>query len=230
MKVFIVTRDKINFVILTCIILVGVVLQFGRTQAVYTMAPVEKKVIVLDAGHGGWDPGKAGTNGLNEKDINLKIVEKLQKYLEQSGAVVLVTRNTDEALDSKKKGDMLNRKNIIDESKADIMVSIHQNSFPQARVKGAQVFYFGESNNGRQLAESIQKSLIDNLDKNNTRQAKSNTDYYILKKTEIPSAIVECGFLSNSGEEALLNDDEYQETVAWSVYIGIIDYFSNQTK
>ena len=157
-------------------------------------------------------------------------MEKLQKYLEQSGAVVLVTRNTDEALDSKKKGDMLNRKNIIDESKADIMVSIHQNSFPQEKVKGAQVFYYGESNNGRQLAESIQKSLIDNLDKNNTRQAKSNTDYYILKKTEIPSAIVECGFLSNSGEEALLNDDEYQEKVAWSVYIGIIDYFNNQTK
>lgn len=153
---------------------------------------------------------------------------KLQQYLEQAGAVVFITRNTDEALDKGKKGDMKGRKEIANNSNADIFISIHQNAFPQKKAKGAQVFYHKTSENGKKLAEFIQEELKKNADSENTRQAKSNTDYYVLKKSEIPAAIVECGFISNPEEEKKLNTDEYQEKLAWSIYLGIMDYFQQQ--
>ncbi|WP_313528518.1 N-acetylmuramoyl-L-alanine amidase [Anaerotignum sp.] len=191
------------------------------------MLPVDQKVVILDAGHGGWDPGKTGTTGDDEKQINLKIMGKLQQYLEQGGATVLVTRATDEALGKGKKTDMAERKKIANENSGDILVSIHQNAFPSSGVKGAQVFYHKSSEDGKKLAELVQDSLKTNVDGENKRQAKQNSDYYILRTTEIPAVIVECGFLSNRGEEALLNDEAYQDKLAWAIYLGIIEYFSN---
>ena len=190
------------------------------------MAPAEQKVVAIDPGHGGWDPGKSGTSGEDEKDINLSISLLLGKYLQLGGAEVVYTRTEDEALGSKKRSDMDSRKEIIDGCGADILICIHQNAFTSSGVKGAQVFYYGKSEDGRALAEAIQKSLVENVDPKNTRAAKSNTSYYILKNTHVPAAIVECGFLSNPGEEAKLNSEEYQEKLAWAIYIGIIDYFS----
>ena len=166
-------------------------------RTINTMLPVENKVVIIDAGHGGFDPGKTGKNGDNEKNINLKISSYLQQYLEQSGAVVIVTRNTDSALGDSKREDMSERRRISNESDGDILISIH-----------------------------LQQSLIDTLDKNNKRQAKANSDHYVLKTTEIPSAIVECGFLSNAEEEAKLNTDEYQQQTAWAIYKGIVNYFN----
>lgn len=185
--------------------------------------------IVLDAGHGGWDPGKTGTHGKNEKELNLAVTEKLAEYLEIGGAEVILTRTFDDALGEGKRTDMAERKRIANESDADILVSIHQNAFLSAKVKGAQVFYHNSSGEGKRLAECVQESLRRRVDGSNHRQAKENDSYYILRTTEIPAVIVECGFLSNQEEEKLLNDERYQEKLAWAIYCGILDYFEKSS-
>lgn len=214
-------KKKVTIGILSAFI-VGVAI-YNNNATVATILPVENKVIIIDAGHGGFDPGKAGVNGENEKVINLKIAEYLQQYLEQSGAVTIITRNTDDALGNSKKEDMSVRKDIANNSDGDILISIHQNSFTSQSVNGAQVFYYKTSENGKKLADSIQESLCASL--GSKRVAKSNSDYYVLRTTEIPAAIVECGFLSNYSEEQKLNDDEYQQQTAWAIYKGITNYF-----
>ena len=185
--------------------------------------------IVLDAGHGGWDPGRKGTGGADEKELNLAVAEKLAEYLAQGGAEVILTRESDDALGSKKQADMAERRKIANESGADLLVSIHQNAFPSAKAKGAQVFYHKSSADGKRLAECVQESLRSRVDGSNQRQAKENKDYYILRTTEIPAVIVECGFLSNAEEERLLNDGGYQEKLAWAIYCGILDYFEKSS-
>ena len=187
--------------------------------------PANKKVIVIDAGHGGWDPGMIGFDGIEEKDINLFIAEKLQTYLEMGGSVALVTRDGDEAVGNNKRQDLGERRKIADD--AELFVSIHQNSFPSEAVRGAQAFYYDGSSDSKLLAECIQEQITTYLDKNNRRIAKANKDYYLLKRTEVPSVIVECGFLSNQEEGKLLSDEEYQEKVAWAIYMGIVKYFAS---
>lgn len=208
-------------ILAVCFLGVG---KYGQ-EATHTMLPVDQKTIVLDAGHGGWDPGKVGSGGVDEKEINLAIMERLQQYLEQGGAVVMITRGTDEALGKNKKADMAERKAIANESGGDILVSVHQNSFPSNRAAGAQVFYHKQSPAGKRLGELVQESLRSNVDSENRRQVKANSDYYILRTTEIPAVIVECGFLSNGGEEKKLNDPSYQDQLAWAIYLGIVEYF-----
>lgn len=210
---------------LCCICAIGGCLLHTALQQKAVLYPIEQKVILLDAGHGGWDPGKTGTAGADEKILNLAVAEKLQGFLEQSGAEVLLTRVSDEALGKDKQEDMAQRRKLANESDAELLVSIHQNAFPSAQAKGAQVFYHASSEAGKLLAECIQQSLRERVDGSNQRQAKENKDYYILRTTKIPAVIVECGFLSNREEEALLNAESYQEEVAWAIYCGILDYF-----
>lgn len=197
--------------------------------------PGANKVIVLDAGHGTPDGGATGSSGTLEKDINLKIAQKLQALLEQSGTIVVMTRADDNSIadisqDSKirdiKRNDLKNRKNYRDESDADLFLSIHMNKFPESKYKGAQVFYSATPANSKVLGEILQSELINVLDPSNTRVAKqADRSIYILKDATVPSAIVECGFLSNPEEEALLNDNEYQQKVAWAIYSGVLKYF-----
>ena len=228
MKVFSVRLEELSIILFAAVIMLGVVYMAARQkESIAAMMPVMQKTIVIDAGHGGFDPGKTGTLGENEKVINLEIAKKLQMYLEQGGATVYMTRNEDEALGSKKQSDMKERKVIANESDADMLISIHQNAFPKASAKGAQVFYHKTSPQGRALAEAIQQALKQ-CDSQNTREAKPNADYYILRTTEIPAAIVECGFLSNPSEEEMLNTEEYQEKIAWAIYAGILDYLESE--
>ena len=152
-----------------------------KSTAVYM--PLNNRIVVIDAGHGGWDPGKTGKSGMNEKDINIDIAQKLCLFLEEAGADVYFTRNDDEALGQTKSEDMKKRISVVDESNADIMISIHQNAYPSENVKGAQTFYFKGSDGGKALAEKIQASLISALDEKNKRTAKENTSYYIIKNT-----------------------------------------------
>lgn len=221
-------RDKWSMLCLCAVIGICICLSAGKGER-QVFLPVDQRVIILDAGHGGWDPGKTGMQGEDEKNINLSVMTKLQQYLEQSGAIVMVTRTTDEALGSGKRTDMAERKKIANENNGDILVSIHQNAFPSERAKGAQVFYHKTSEDGKRLAELVQESLRTYVDEENTRQAKQNSDYYILRTTEIPAVIVECGFLSNAGEEQLLNQEAYQDQLAWAIYLGILEYFSQET-
>lgn len=189
--------------------------------------------IVVDAGHGGFDGGyDPGTNGIvskKEKDINLSIALKLKEKLEKEGFEVIMTREEDMGLyeegeKNKKRTDMKNRVELINQSSAVIAVSIHQNSFPQASSKGAQVFYHESSEEGRKLAEIMQDCLREDLWPENNRQPKANNSYYMLKNTKCPIIIVECGFLSNPEEAARLNDDAYQDKTAASVCRGIMEY------
>lgn len=189
------------------------------------------KCVVIDAGHGGDDPGKVGINGAKEKDINLVIAEKVKKYLEANDIHVVMTREADEGLydsgaSNKKVQDMKKRIALIDETNPDVTVSIHQNSYPEEYVHGAQVFYYTGSISGQRLAESIQKQLVSKVDSENKRQVKANDSYYLLKKTGIPIVIVECGFLSNREEAEKLCDAEYQEQVAWAIHMGILQYLN----
>lgn len=192
---------------------------------------VNENCIVIDAGHGGDDPGKIGINGTLEKDINLKIAHKLKILLESQGYEVIMTRETGDGLyqpgtKNMKVEDMHNRCEIITEAMPVFTVSIHQNSYPEEYVKGAQVFYYGQSKDGEALAKKIQGSLIAYLDPENHRTEKANESYYLLKKTPTPTVIVECGFLSNSEEAELLNTEDYQDKVAWAVMMGVMQYLN----
>ncbi len=192
------------------------------------------KLVIIDAGHGGNDPGKVGVNQAVEKDINLQIALKLKAILEQEDIKVIMTREEDRGLydessSNKKSQDMKRRVEIINSERPDCVVSIHQNSYHEESIKGAQVFYYETSKESKRLAESLQAELIDNLDKENHRVAKSNTSYYMLKKTEVPTAIVECGFLSNWEEAELLVNEEYQEKAAWAINMGILKYLNTNT-
>ena len=183
--------------------------------------------------HGGDDPGKIGINDALEKDINLQIALKLQKILEQNNIKVVMTRNTDAGLYSegatnKKAEDMQKRCKIIEDSNALFTVSIHQNSYTSPEIQGAQVFYYGQSENGKKLAEILQTALIEQVDPDNHRAAKANESYYLLKKTPTPTVIVECGFLSNPTEAELLLQDDYQDQLVNAIYTGIKTYLGDE--
>lgn len=193
----------------------------------------EGPCVVIDAGHGGDDPGKIGINGAKEKDVNLSIARRVKAYLEKEDIRVVMTRETEDGLydadaSHKKVQDMKRRIAIIEETAPNLTVSIHQNSYPEEYVHGAQVFYYEGSVEGQELADKIQKRLIEGADPENKRQIKANSSYYLLKKTKIPIVIVECGFLSNRTEAEALCSDEYQDRIAWEITLGILQYLNAQ--
>ena len=224
------------------LLLLCLVLLFAKSKAGERLASVfsekdEKKgtVVVIDAGHGGVDPGKVGTTGILEKDINLEVALRLQTLLEQSGIQVVMTRTEDtglysEGAQNKKREDMQGRIRVITEAEPALTVSIHQNSYPSPECKGAQVFYYKGSEESGKLAQILQKAFPEMLGDGNNRQAKANTDYYLLRKAPCTIVIAECGFLSNPSEEALLASEEYQNKVAEALHLGILRYLSGDGK
>ena len=191
-----------------------------------------KKCVVIDAGHGGNDPGKIGVDDSREKDLNLVIADKVKRILEQQDIDVIMTRETDTGLyeedaSNKKVQDLKKRVSIINENQPDCVISIHQNSFPDASVSGPQVFYFEQSTESSAIASVMQDTLNNSLNPPKPRVCKSNNDYYILKKTPTPIIIVECGFLSNETEAALLVTDAYHEKLVRAVYLGAITYLES---
>ena len=203
---------------------------------VYTMGGAalvseDTYVVVVDAGHGGFDPGKVGINGAEEKDINLAIAEKLAEYLRAGDVKVVMTREDGEGLydpdsDNKKVQDMKRRVEIMESARPDLTVSIHQNSYPEEYVHGAQVFFHRDSEEGKALADLIQKQFVAQVDPENNRQIKANDSYYLLKKSTTPTIIVECGFLSNYAEAEKLKTEAYQEKVAFHITMGILKYLN----
>ncbi|MCD8365265.1 MAG: N-acetylmuramoyl-L-alanine amidase CwlD [Clostridiales bacterium] len=223
-------KRKIEVVMAVVVMAAAIFAAPKSAQYVMSMkAETMPTVIVIDAGHGGNDPGKVGVSGTNEKDINLEIAVKLRDALETQGFEIVMTREEDKSLadenvSSEKVSDLKNRVDIIEQTAPVLAVSIHQNSYTDSAVSGAQVFYYGDSVQGEALAEALQQSLIENLDPLNTRAAKANESYYILKKTSVPTVIVECGFLSNPTEEALLCSEDYQSRIVESICEGIFVY------
>lgn len=207
----------------------------GRAATPVTNEQGTQKTVILDPGHGGEDPGKVGNcTGIKEKDINLSIAMKLKRLLEEQNFNVIITREEDRLeyepetknILQKRKQDLLRRKNIMDESGADIVVSIHLNGFPQTQYHGAQTFYPPGSSDSQKLANCIQKSIREMVDPENKREPQLKKDQIIiLKNYKTTTTIVECGFLSNAEEEKKLATEEYQSKLADAIKEGIIQYF-----
>ncbi|PYG87996.1 N-acetylmuramoyl-L-alanine amidase [Ruminiclostridium sufflavum DSM 19573] len=207
-------------------------------QAPVNPQPVTKTVI-LDAGHGGEDPGAVSDySGLKEKDVNLNIVMLVKNLLEKDNYKVILTRDADQLVYGtetnnilqKRREDLTRRKQIMDESGADIVVSIHLNKFAQTKYHGAQVFFPPNSPDSQKLANEIQNSIRLNVDNTNDRVALVKKDQImILKNLKTTTVIVECGFLSNSEEEKKLAAEDYQNKIAQAVKGGIDTYFKGNT-
>ena len=191
----------------------------------------KKYIVCVDPGHGGTDPGKVGINGQLEKDINLAIAKKLKTYLEASDVTVVLTRDKDMGLYSsgdahKKMADMRKRCQLIEEVKPDLVISIHQNSYHEEAIRGGQVFYYKTSVRGKKLAQILQERFDYVLGDANKRQAKANDNYYLLLHVKEPIIIAECGFLSNWEEAEKLETKEYQDRLAWTLHMGILEYLN----
>ncbi|MBE7047810.1 MAG: N-acetylmuramoyl-L-alanine amidase [Ruminococcaceae bacterium] len=195
------------------------------------------KRIVLDAGHGEPDGGAVGNHGAVEQELNLRITQLLQGYLEQSGVQVILTRADSvgiydpdsETIRQKKRTDLQNREKLMNESDCDLFVSIHMNKFTDARYSGPQVFYSANGEESKRLADCVQQSMVAVLKPVSHREIKQGgNDIYLLKKAKPPAILIECGFLSNDREEQLLQEEAYQKKTAWAIYCGLLQYFSQQ--
>lgn len=183
------------------------------------------KRIIIDVGHGGKDSGTVYDN-VKEKDLNLSIALKLKKELIMNGVEVIMTRDEDYDLslpnaNRRKKSDFDNRIDMINNSDADMYLSIHINYLGNAKYYGAQVFY---TKGNRAIADSIQNEFI-NVLKSPMKSRLLSNDIYMYKKLNIPGVLIECGFLSNNKERKLLSDDKYQYRIVESIVEGLINYY-----
>lgn len=221
----------------TYLLVFGFVSTAKNGEVISVDAPVADSapIIVLDAGHGGIDSGCVSVNGAEEKDMNLDIMLKLRDMLEISGYEVIVTRDTDKSihdtgvqgLGKQKQSDMENRLAIINGQDNALFLSIHQNQFTDPKYSGAQMFYPLENADSERLAAIMQKSFVEFLQPDNKRETKPVTDeIYLLKNSNCPRVMAECGFLSNPEEAALLETDEYRSKVAFVLYTGILEFLS----
>jgi len=185
-------------------------------------------LVVIDPGHGGDDPGKVGVAGTLEKDVNLVIAKQLQNLLEAQDVQVIMTRSEDKHLGNGGSGwklaDMKERIAIINEAQPDVVISVHQNSYTTPDILGAQCFYYTNSEESSRLAGILQKQIIQSTNQTKIREIKANSDYYLLKKSQPPTVIVECGFLSNPEEEQLLLSPAYQRKMAWAIHLGVLQF------
>jgi N-acetylmuramoyl-L-alanine amidase len=196
--------------------------------------PLSGKIIYIDPGHGGPDGG-AGDEDALEKDIALSVSLMIRDYLQEQGALVIMTREEDKDLASedtkgysrRKVEDLHKRLNLINESEADLFLSIHLNSIPSPKWSGAQTFYNPKYEENKELSKAIQKEITRNLE-NTSREAKGLQSVYILKHAKKTGALVEIGFLSNPEERSNLLDGDYQEKVAASIYQGVLNYLTNE--
>lgn len=231
----VINKKRIFFIVIMLIISV---MSFcgnrKRENTIQTVSlPISDKIIVLDAGHGLPDQGAESASGVSEASINLVITQKVQSLLEQSGCNVILTRSDENgiynlesnSIREKKVTDIKNRVKIGNESSADAFISIHLNKIPQSQYYGWQTFFKSNNIESEELAKSLQEELNSSIQKENKREALKITGKYIIEHVEIPIAIIECGFLSNPEEERLLQQDEYQNKLAWGIYNGIMDYF-----
>lgn len=227
---------------MVALLLIGTCLLEVRnvSEDVMNSMPISNKTIVLDAGHGGIDPGAMNDDkSILEKDVNLAIVLKLRALIESSGGSVILIREDDSSLyveDGKKttrekyRENLKNRRVLVNESNADLFLSIHMNTLSgvkdASKYYGAQTFYSISNEKSIDLAKIIQGEFKRVVDESNNREIKPGGDKYILKENSMPSILIECGFLSNKEEAELLTQDSYQEKIAWAIYVGIQKYLN----
>lgn len=219
-----------TLVIAIVLILVSVLLSIGFVTVVSMESiPKSEYTIVIDAGHGGRDDGSTGVSGVKESEVNLKIAKKLKENLETLGINVVMTRCDGNGLydanaTNFKASDMAKRIEIIKKAKANMVISIHCNSYVNSNECGAQVFFQESDEESQRFAEDIQSQLISQLD--SARSDAHKGDYYILKESPCPAVLVECGFLSNPTEEKLLASSDYQTKVSYAIMCGVVKYFN----
>ena len=221
--------------ILMCISIIGVAGVKSRAAASVSAGSSRRPVVIVDAGHGGFDGGAVAFDGTVEKDINLKIALILRDFLTQGGYEVLMTRESDDSTDdvgdkpiaARKKSDLQNRLKLMEKYPDAVFVSIHLNKFTTSAASGTQVFCGPKNDESALLGKCIQNSVTSLLQKENHRVIKKATsNNFLLYRAKIPAVIVECGFISNKSELAKLKNPEYQAQMAFAVYTGILEYNS----
>ncbi|MFZ5974429.1 MAG: N-acetylmuramoyl-L-alanine amidase [Bacillota bacterium] len=224
------TIKKIAFIILLLAAVIAGASVINDAASVFgVQGSLKGMLIALDAGHGGFDGGAVGASGVSEDEINLAVVKKLREELIARGAGVVLTRENEDALAGTKSEDMAMRRDVVKESGADILVSIHMNKFFDTNVCGPQVFYMSGSEGGKALAEGIQGYLNEAAPQSKKRCALTG-DYFMLRTVDATAVIIECGFLSNAAEENLLKSDGYQQKLATAIANGIADYVSRYSE
>ncbi len=228
----------LNVILTVCFSFLTAVMYIERNAVIEVNVTESAPVIVIDAGHGGVDPGSVSADGLLEKDVNLDIALKLNDILTQKGVRTILVRDTDtdisdpgcSSVREKKVSDIHNRFALVNETPGSILVSIHQNYYEESEYSGTQVFYSANNDDSRVLAQCIQSAVVSGLQPDNTRQIKASGDsIYLLYRAERPSVMVECGFLSNPEESKKLADGEYRQFVAQFVAEGIMNYLGGNT-
>lgn len=230
----------IKLLSVVCVISVAVAGTLGAAGRVYTAAttlsPAKAKlpVIIIDAGHGGFDGGAVGLDGTNEKDINLAVSLKVDALLKAIGFETINVRTTDTSVDTegnsikqKKKSDILNRFKLMKENPDCIYLCIHQNRYSSASVHGAQVFYTKGNDEAKLLAQSVQDSIKDFVQQDNKRLIKPCTkDVYLIYNAKETAVLIECGFISNENDLANLKDSTYQRKLAFAIACGLTSYLN----
>lgn len=242
MKIIVSSKFKAKSVLFLSLTLIFSVLiscySIVRKSALDASAQAKEiPTIIIDAGHGGIDGGTHSYDGTLEKDINLSIALMLRDILINLGYPdIVMTRELDESIHSdgvqgirnQKISDIKNRLSIIESHENALFISIHQNFFTEEKYSGAQIFYSKNNPESEKLAQSIRLSIINNLQKENTRETKpSGKEIYLLNNTDSPAVMVECGFLSNRNEADLLKTEEYRRKIAFFIATGIIDYLNS---
>ncbi len=223
-------KRKIELFMILFLLMGAIIASWKLSELTANVSKEEKKakkdqvVIVVDPGHGGEDPGKVGINDVLEKDLNLQIAKKVKKLLEEAGIKIVMTRTNDKVPDAKKE-DLNQRVQLINETKPKLALCIHQNSYPDEKIKGAQVFYHTITPEAEDVASIVQEQLR-TVDPTNTRQIKENDTYFMLKNTQVPTIIVECGFLTNPDEAAKLTQEDYQDQLAQAICEGVIRWMN----
>ena len=226
--------------ILIVVIISALIVNVSSSFANYVMSPsadYSQTVIVIDAGHGDFDPGAIAHDGTLEKDLNLHIALKLADFFRANGFTVVMTRTDDVTMTgngpseatSRKRNDTQNRAALSDSFSNAVMISIHQNAFSDRSQHGTQIFYGQKNEHSKAIAEAIQASMARYLQPDNERKCKRGYDsIYILKTVENPLVMIECGFITNRDELELLKDSEYQQKLAFCIFLGYIDYLNAQ--
>lgn len=247
MKVYCVNLQKYNIMkykstaMVAFIVLVAVAFGFFARiyrdeLAVETVS--SEKLIILDAGHGGEDPGTSTADGILEKDLNLEITLLLGEMLMEKGYTVVYTRTEDKLLYApeenikgiRKISDLKNRCKIAKEYPDAVFVSIHMNSYGSSKYSGLQVYYSTKDKESEDLANLIQFSVKENLQPKNNRKIKPGNDIYVLENIDNVGVLIECGFLSNTEEAKKLSEKEYQKMLCFSIICGIIEYMNEKTQ
>lgn len=219
------------FVLTFCLGLgINNVFQTVKTANTYSS---NKTNLVIDAGHGGIDAGTIGVDGTNEKVINLSIAQKLYDFASVSGISCNLVRDGDYLVyndnSDKSRSDLYNRMDYINSIDNSTLISIHQNHFENEAEWGTQIWYSPNDDLSKILADDILSITKDFLQKENRREnKKSDNSYYLLYKAQVPSVMVECGFMSNNEENSKLQDDNYQSKMAYSIMLGFCDYLSEE--